>query len=331
MSKTLRLHKFGDVANLQLDDVQLRPLKPGEARLIVKATGITQDTLTYIKGDLHLGEDVPDMPVTLGYEPAGIVTAVGSDGDKKWINQRVAPIGPFDFTEYGSLGEEIIVPTNRLVSIPENLDFIDAAALWIPYLTAFPVHRAQLSSDDYVLITTATSTVGHAAIQMAKAAGATVIGTTRSRKKAQLLKDTTAIDHIIVTSETDLGTELDGLTHGHGVNFVFDAIGGSGINSIASAMASNGTIIEYGVLAGFDAPLPISQMLSKGLTIRGFAVNEIVMDPKQREEAVTEILAYVKRGLYSPAVATHYPLNEYTEAFNQLKKNNLIGRIILTN
>lgn len=223
MSKMLRLHGFG-LENLSLDEVQLRPLEAGEALIKVKAFGITGDNLNYIQGRLNPGEKRPQMPAQFGYEAAGIVSQVGPDVDPAWVGKRVAPVGPYDFNRYGSAGDTAIVPADRLVEIPDQLTFNEAAALWIPYLTAYPVH--QVKKGDFVLIPAATSTVGHAAIQYALFNQAVPIGTTRSAAKAQLLKQETGIEHVIVTSQDDLTDRVQAITNNHGIDFCFDPIGG---------------------------------------------------------------------------------------------------------
>lgn len=327
MSKMLRMHGLG-LEKLELDEVQLRPLAKDEAKIQVKAFGITGDNLNYINGHFNPGEKAPAMPATFGYEAAGIVEEVGSQVDQGWLGKRVAPVGPYDFKQYGSAGSEIIVPADRLVEIPAKLTFTQAAALWIPYLTAYPVH--QVRKNDYVLLPAATSTVGHAAIQYALANGAIPIGSTRSAEKATTLKKETGIHHVIVTSESDLSQEVQKITQGHGVDFTFDPIGGQSITTLADSSAYLGRIIEFGVIGGIEAPLPVGQLLGKGLTIKGFTVNEITADSSKRQQATKDVLDGVNNGSFTPLVAKTYALKDYQAAFEQLQGNNLLGRIVIT-
>lgn len=327
MSKMLRMHGIG-LENLQLDEVELRPLADDEAKIQVKAFGITGDNLNYINGHFNPGEKEPDMPATFGYEAAGIVEEVGKNVDQAWLGKKVAPVGPYDFHKYGSAGDEIIVPADRLVEIPNNLTFTQAAALWIPYLTAYPVHEVQ--KGDYVLLPAATSTVGHAAIQYALDKGAIPIGTTRSAAKADILQKETGIKHVIVTTQCDLEKEIQKITDGHGVDFTFDPIGGKSITSLANASAYLGKIIEFGVIGGLQAPLPVGQLLGKGLTIKGFTVNEISSSNEKRQEATQYVLDRIKKGSFTPLVAKTFALNDYQAAFKQLQTNNLLGRVVIT-
>lgn len=330
MDQMLRLHAFGGLEQLHLDNVELRAPAANEVKLTVTAAGITQDQLTFMKGALHPGENVPQFPITLGYEVSGIVTTVGSNVDSSWIGKRVAPIGPYDTVKFGGLGDAAIVPADRLVEIPDELTFVKAAALWVPYLTAYAIRLfGNLKSGDTLLLPAATSTVSHAAIQLAKNRGINVIGTTRSKDKADLLKKESTIDHVIVTSTNNLKNELTKLAP-NGVNAVFDPIGGAEVSTLADILAPQGILIEFGVIGGLDAPLPVADLIGKGLTIRGYAVDELIADKDQLSQATDEILTGIKNGWLQPKVAQTFELTDYKAAFEALKNNQKIGRIIIT-
>lgn len=332
MSKMLRIHEFGDVSGLRLDDVTVPVPRRGEAKIRVAATGITGDQLTFIRGAFHPGEPVPPLPATIGYEAAGTVEEVGEGVDRTWIGKKVAPVGPYDFLTYGSVGEEILVPADRLVEIPEGLSFAQAASLWIPYLTAYPIVEHLRGSDrgGYVLITAATSTVGHAAIQLVRHLGFEPIGTTRSAEKAEALRGLTGIKEVIVTTEENLVERVNAITGGQGARLVFDPIGGKGITDLAAVAAPGATIIEYGVIGGMAAPLPVPLLIGKGLSIQGFAVNQISDNPSRRAEAVDYLLDGVRQGWLSPLVARTFDLSDFEAAYRQLRKNDKLGRIVLT-
>lgn len=332
MSKMLRIHKFGDVSGLRLDEVTVPAPRRGEAKIRVAATGITGDQLTFIRGSFHPGEPIPPLPATIGYEAAGTVEEVGEGVDRAWIGRKVAPVGPYDFLTYGSVGEEILVPADRLVEIPEGLSSAQAASLWIPYLTAYPIVEHLRGSDKggYVLITAATSTVGHAAIQLVRHLGFEPIGTTRSAEKAEALKKLTGIKEVIVTTEENLVERVDAITGGQGVRLVFDPIGGKSITDLAAMAAPGAAIVEYGVIGGMEAPLPVPLLLGKGLSIEGFAVNQISDNPARRAEAVDYLLDGVRQGWLSPLVAQTFDLEDFEAAYRQLQKNDKLGRVVLT-
>lgn len=332
MSKMLRVHQFGSINGLKLDEVKLPALKEDEVKIRVKATGITGDQLTFIRGNFHPGEPIPHLPATLGYEAAGLVEAVGKNVDQKWVGKRVAPVSPYNFLKYGSVGSEIIVPAERLVAIPSQLSFPEAAGLWIPYLTAYPLveHGHELKKGDYVLITAATSTVGHAAIQYAQNLDLIPIGTTRSGAKAKKLKEITGIKDVIVTKKENLVKRVDEITNGKGISLIFDPIGGKTVTDLANIAAPGTSIIEYGVIAGMRAPLPVPQLLGKGLSIQGFAVDQISASPSKRKAAAHYILQGVKEGKFKPLLAAQFSLTDYQAAYRQLMANDKLGRVVLT-
>jgi NADPH:quinone reductase-like Zn-dependent oxidoreductase len=317
---------------LQLDEIEQRQPGKDEVLLNVKATGLTGDQLTFIKGFFHPGEPVPPLPATFGYEAAGVVAQVGPDVDPAWVGQTATPVGPYDFVKYGSVGEQIVVPADRLVKIPQQLSFAGAASLWIPYLTAYPLveHGRSLAKGSYVLIMAATSTVGHAAIQFAQALGLKPIGITRSEEKAAKLREITGLADIIVTKKEKLTDKVMQITDGKGVSLVLDPIGGSGVTDLANVAAPGGVIVEYGVIGGMNAPLPVPQLIGKGLTIQGFSVNQISDNPQRRQAAVDFILQQIEQGKVKPLVAAEYALADYQAAFKQLIKNDKLGRAVLT-
>ena len=255
MTKMIQLHSFGGTKHLSLDSIDTKPLVSNEARIRVAATALTIDQLNFINGFRVPGEEGFQFPVGLGYEACGVVLEVSDDIDQSWLGKRVAPIGPYDFMTYPSLGDEIIVPANRLIEIPESLSDEEAAALWVPYLTAYPVLTKDVQKGDFVAIIAATSTVGIAAIQLIQSHGAIPIGTTRSQEKAEQLKALTGIEHVIITSQENYAQRIEEITGGTGTKLAFDPIGGEFITGIARGMAQRGHIIEYGVLGGMEAPL----------------------------------------------------------------------------
>lgn len=204
--------------------------------------------------------------------------------------------------------------------------------MWVPYLTAYALkYLGHISATDRVLIVAGTSSVGLAAIQIAQAAGAQVFATTRSREKAQQLKTISGLpeEHIIITGEADLRERINSLTAGQGVSLIFDPLGGDTITDLADVAAPQAMIIEYGVINGLEAPLPVSQLIGKDLTIRGWAVSEVVENPTARKQAIDYILQNVENGHFSPHVAKTYPLSEVVTAYQDLQSNRQVGRIVL--
>jgi len=122
------------------------------------------------------------LPATLGYEASGIVTAIGADVDPGWLNKSVSTMPAFPMSQYGVLGNEVIVPVHALAEYPSHLTLIEATSIWIQYMTAYGalVEFGQVKKGEFILITAASSSAGLAAIQTVKAEGAISITTTRT-------------------------------------------------------------------------------------------------------------------------------------------------------
>src|SRR5271166_2918202 len=149
--------------------------------------------------------EAPKLPAGIGYEAAGVVEEVGPDVDKNWVGKRVATIPAFSMNDYAMLGEEVIAPAAALGEYPAKLSPVEGAAVWMQYLTAYGalIAIAHLPKGDFVVISAASSSVGIAATEIAKAEGAISIATTRkSYKKAELLS--LGADHVIATEEEDI-------------------------------------------------------------------------------------------------------------------------------
>lgn len=328
MAILVRVHGQG-IDQLQLDEVELRELASNEVRMTVKASRITGDQLNYIKGLRLPGEAIHEIS-SLGYEAAGIVTAIGKAVDEKWLGKRVMPVGPYDFERYPSLGDDIIVPASRLVEIPDNIDFAAAASTWVPYLTAYPVYsQSNLKSGDYVLIIAGTSAVGQAAIDLARELGAIPIVTTRSRRKAAQLRQLKQLNHVIISNEEDLVTRISEITVGKGVQFIFDPIGGNALPDLLQVASVGAKIYEYGILGGSECQFSAGLLLGKGLMLKGWTVSELVEDDLARSQAVTHICEKLTLGDFNPTIAKTYPLSQIWEAYRKLEKNDFLGTIII--
>jgi NADPH:quinone reductase-like Zn-dependent oxidoreductase len=166
-------------------------------RLKVQAVGLNRAELMFMR-DQYV--EHPRLPGGLGYEAAGVVEELGPDVDKSWIGKRVSTIPSFSMNDYAMLGEEVIAPAAALGEYPAKLSPVEGAAIWMQYLTAYGalIAIAHVTKGDFVVITAASSSVGIAAIEIAKTEGAISIATThKSNKKAELLS--LGANHVIAT------------------------------------------------------------------------------------------------------------------------------------
>ena len=188
MAKTVLFEKLGGPEVLELKDAPVHSPGEGEVRMRVEAVGLNRAELMYMGG--HYFEQ-PAFPARIGYEAVGVVEEVGAGVDRNLTGKRLGTVPGYSMNKYGVLGEQAVVPADVLAALPQRLSSAEGAAVWMQYMTAYGalVMHGKVGKGDFVLITAASSSVGLAAIQIAKAEGATAIATTRGGGKRAALVD----------------------------------------------------------------------------------------------------------------------------------------------
>jgi NADPH:quinone reductase-like Zn-dependent oxidoreductase len=236
----------------------------------------------------------------------------------------------FRLGEYGLYGEHAIVPARSLIAPPPGLSVIEAASIWMQYLTALAIYEAgHASVGDAVLIRAASSSVGLAAIQLANWAGAVPIAATRTGAKTAALTALGA-KHVIATQESNLVAEVQKVTGGKGARIVFDPVGGPDVDTLAQATAEEGIIIIYGGLSGQPTPYPHWPAALKGLSLRGWVASSIWNKPERFARNRDLILAGLALGRLTPVIARTFPLTQIVEAHRYLESNQQVGRVVVT-
>ena len=327
-TRVVRFHDVGDADVLQLDEVIEREPRSGEVRIRVEAIGLNQAEVMFRRGEYL--ED-PTFPSRIGYEAAGTVEAVGKDVEHVQIGDRVSTIPSFSMGEYGVYGETAVVPAYAIASYPDKLTAEQGAAIWMQYITAYGalIHYGKLQPEQTVLITAASSSVGLAAIQIAKAVGARVVATTRGSNKRPFLLDAGA-DYVVVTDEQDLEESVNAITSENGVDIIFDPVVGPMLESLANVAAYGATIFVYGALSSSSANFPLYAALAKGLSIRGYTLFEIVRSPKLLAEAKQFVFDGLAKGDLIPFIDRTFPLDQIVAAHEYMESNKQIGKIVVT-
>jgi NADPH:quinone reductase-like Zn-dependent oxidoreductase len=328
MPKTIRFHRLGGPENLVLEELPTREPAAGEARLRVAATGLNRAEALFMRGYYF---EQPVLPSRIGYEASGIVESVGPGVETSWLGRKVATIPGFSMSQFGVVGEEAIVPVTAMAEFPSRLSFIEGAAIWMQYLTAYGalVTFGQITSADFAIVTAASSSVGLAAIQIVKAEGATVIATTRTSKKRKVLIALGA-DHVIATAEEDLPQRVHEITGGKGARLIFDPVAGPCVEQLAIAAAPRGIIFEYGGLSMQPTPFPLTAVMSKGVSLRGYSLLEIRRDPQLLKTAKRYVYDRLEDGRFHPKIAKTFPLADAKEAYEYLESNEQVGKIVIT-
>ena len=328
MPKIVRFHQIGGPENLKLEDAPSAQPGAGEVKLRVQAAGLNRGESMYYRG---MYVEQPKLPSRIGYEVAGVVEAVGEGVDKSWIGKKVATFPGYSLNRYGGLGEEAIVPASVLGEYPAKLSATEGAAIWMQYLTAYGalVMVGGVKAGDFVSIPAASSSVGLAAIQIAKAEGAAAIAATRSSKKrAELLA--LGADHVIATAEEDYVARIKEIIGGKGVRLTFDPVGGPFIEKLAAAAANGGIIFEYGALSPDPTPFPLFTALVNSLSIRGYILLEVVRNLEEINKATKYVSDRLADRRFVPKIAKTFPLGQTVQAYQYLESNQQIGKIVIT-
>jgi len=186
MSKTVkivRFHKTGPAEVLEFDELPLPEPGASEVRISVKALGLNRAEVMFRNGQYL---ETPVLPAKNGYEAAGVIDAVGEGVDSSWVGKTVSTVpGTFKLSNHGVYGEVAVVPLKAIAEYPASLSYEEGASIWMQYLTAYGalIWLAKISKGDFVIITAASSSVGIAAIEMAKVEGAISIAVTRTAAK----------------------------------------------------------------------------------------------------------------------------------------------------
>ena len=328
MARIVRFHQTGGPEVLKIEQVDVPPPGPGEVRIAVKALGLNRAEAMFRSG--HYLEQ-PRFPARLGYEAAGTVEALGEGVQGLKVGDAVSTIPAFSQNQYGVYGDTAIVPAFAVAKHPASLSWAEAAAVWMQYATAYGalIDIAGLKAGDTLLIPAASSSVGIAAIQIARMIGATPVALTRRSSKRKALLDAGAA-HVIATEEQDLVAEAKTLTGGKGARIVFDPVGGPTVAKLTAAMAERGILFVYGALSTEPTPLPLMDVVGKSLTIRGYVLFEITGDPRRLERAKKFIVDGLSAGKLKPVVAKTFPIEQIVEAHRYMESNQQVGKIVVT-
>lgn len=328
--KKVVFNEIGDPEILQIVDAEIPTPKPNEVLIKIKACGLNRAELLFFQG-LYFFQ--PEFPEQVGLEASGVVEAIGKDVTGIKIGQSVSLLPNINPTEYGYIAEYALAPQEAVQPIPDNLNYIDAAAIWMSYTTAYGglVFRGGLKEDSNqtVVISAASSSVGLAAIQVAKQHGATVIATTRTSEKKKVLLDQGA-DFVIATTEENFVKSVAEITNNKGFDIAFDPIGGSFINDLAEAASNEAIIVIYGLLSAEETPLPLVPMLIKGIRIEALHVVFHILDhPDRFLQAKTHVIHNIKSGIYTPIIDKNFDLDEIQDAYKYMESNKQKGKIII--
>lgn len=328
MTRTVLFHEIGGPEVLRIEDAEVGGPGPGELLVRVDAIGLNRAEVLFRSGQYI--EPVKEFPARLGVEAAGVVEAVGPGTTGFAVGDAVSVVPGFSMNDYGVYAERAVVPASNVLHRPDGFGAVEGAAVWMPYLTAYGalVEVGGMRAGDTVVLTAASSSVGVAAIQIARRVGAVPIATTRTAAKRQALLDAGAAA-VVVTDEEDVTARVRELTDGRGVELVFDPVAGPGVVPLAETLAPGGSLIVYGMLSGEPTPFPPMGTM-RGRSMRSYVLPETTGDPERLRRAAAFVTSGLRSGAFVPTVDRVFGLEEIAEAHRYMEAGDQVGKIVVT-
>lgn len=319
--RAIQVSEVGGPEVLTLIEVPIPSPKPNEAIVQVKFAGVNFIDVYFREGRYSIL-----LPFINGQEASGVVTEVGSEVTNVKPGDRVAYTGAL-----GSYAEYAAVPASRLVKIPGELDFEQAAAAMLQGMTAhYLVYSTYpLKSGETALIHAAAGGVGLLLVQMAKKIGARVIGTAGSQEKAELARDAGA-DECIIYTEADFETETKRLTDNKGVDVVYDGVGKTTFDKDLNVLRPRGYLVLFGGASGAVPPFDLIKLSQKGsLYITRPTLLHYTATREELEWRAKDVMQMIVDGEVRLRIHKIYPLKEAAQAHRDLEGRKTTGKLLL--
>ncbi len=319
--KAIRIHTPGGPEALKFDDVPEPTPGPGQALVKLAAAGVN-----FIDVYFRTGMYKAPLPLTLGLEGAGVVTAVGTGVTDVKIGDTVAWTGV-----PGSYAQMAVVPADRLVKLPPGVEPKVGAAAMLQGLTAHYLVRSSypLKKGDTCLVHAAAGGMGLLLCQMGKMLGATVIGTVSTEEKAALAKGAGA-EHVILYTQQDFEPEVKRITGGRGVDVVYDGVGATTFDKSLTCLRPRGYMILFGAASGPVPPLDLQVLNVRGsLFLQRPSLNHHIAAREELLQRAGEVLGWIKEGKIKLRIEHQFPLAQAAEAHKALEGRKTTGKILL--
>ena len=322
MTHAIRIHEAGGPEVLKWEEVEVGEPGPGQARIHQSAVG-----LNFIDVYHRTGLYKQPQPFTPGVEGAGTVESVGPDVEQVKPGDRVAYAGPI-----GGYAEQRLIAADRLVKIPDEISFEQAAAMMLQGMTARMLLRAvhDVKSGDTILIHAAAGGVGLVMCQWASALGATVIGTVSTEEKAELAR-AHGCDHPILYTHQDFVEEVKKLTGGTMLPVVYDSVGRTTFMKSLDCLKKRGLMVLFGNASGPIEPFDASLLAQKGsLFLTRPTLFDYIAERSDLEQSAKDLFDMVGSGKVKIEVKQRFPLKDAAEAHRALEARQTTGSTILT-
>ncbi len=314
------IHETGDPTVLRYESIPVPQPGPGEARVKIEAAG-----LNFIDVYQRCGQYKIRVPSILGMEGAGTVDAVGPGVPDLLPGDRVA------FAMHrGAYAEYTVIPADRLVPVPDEIEISQAAAVMLQGMTAhYLTHSTYpLQSGETALIHAAAGGVGHLLVQIAKRCGARVIGTASTEAKAALAREVGA-DAVILYTEADFEEEVKRLTDGKSVHVVYDSVGKTTFEKGLRCLRPRGYMVLFGQSSGPVPAVEMSALARKSLFVTRPGLADHIADRQELLARAGDLFRWMAAGELRVSIDRTFPLAEAPAAHRYLQDRQTKGKVLL--
>ncbi len=316
-------HDPTGVDALQWQEVPTPEPQAGQVRVAIRAASLNFPDLLIVQNKYQFKPPLPFVP---GSEYAGVVEAVGDGVQNVKPGDRVMAMGGV-----GGFGSHAVVAAEKCIPLPDAMSFEHGAALVLTYGTTIHalLDRGQLKAGETVLVLGAAGGVGTAAVQIAKAAGARVIGAASTDEKCALVKQIGA-DETINYSSGNLREQLKTLTGGKGPDVVYDPVGGDLAEPMFRSIAWRGRYLVIGFAGGAIPSLPLNLSLLKGASIVGVFWGDFARrEPAAFQRDMQQLEKWYVEGKIEPLVHQTLKLRDLHDAYARMANRQVIGKLVL--
>ncbi|HTR63628.1 MAG TPA: quinone oxidoreductase [Candidatus Binataceae bacterium] len=319
--KAIQFDRLGGAEVMELREVPVPELRPGTVLVKNQVIAINYGDTFFIRGTYLVKPKFPDTP---GMEAAGVIASVAPDVKDLTPGMRVAYIGMGAYADY------TLIRAGRVMPIPDEMGFEQAASFPIAVLTAW--HMIHTCNDtkpgQFVVVHSAAGGAGIAAVQIAKAAGAKVIGTVSNDDKIELVRKFGA-EWVINYERDDFGAEAMKITGGRGVDLILDAVGKPTFEKGLRCLAPLGHMIIYGRAGGAPGPVNPLELFGKSIKVSGFAVTMMYALTEHHRRALDDVFRLEREGKLTVPIGGRFPLADAVEAHRFLESRRSTGKLLL--
>jgi NADPH:quinone reductase len=318
--KAIRVHEFGGPEVFKLEEAATPKPSAGEVLVRIHAAGVNPYD-TYMRAGTYAVK--PSLPYTPGSDGAGVVAAVGQgvkkvkEGDRVYTARTITGA----YAEYALALEEQVHP------LPANVDFKQGAGIWVPYGTAYHAlfHSAKAHASETVLVHGASGGVGIAALQIARAAGLTALGTAGTPRGLELARREGA-HYVFDHRKSGYQEEILLATGNRGVDVILEMLANVNLSHDTKLLANNGRVVVIGSRG--EATINPRELMGRRASIRAFTLWSVT--PEEEADIHAGLFAGLENGTLRPVIGKEMPLAESARAHTEILEPGSAGKIVLT-